>query len=461
MPVTYLELENFKSYAGHQIIGPFRDFTSIIGPNGSGKSNLMDAMSFVFGVQSRDLRSDKMKDLIYRPPGKLLGKNALKCSACLVYETPQGREIRFSRSISAAGAGEYHADGTTVNYEEYCAALEDIGVLVKARNFLVFQGDVESIARKTPAELTGMVENICGSAKLAAEYDEALQQKKDLEQSVLFAFKKTKGFRSERRLLKDQKEEAERFDALQQDKNTAQRDYYLWQLYHLDQDRQEKESVALELRDELQAAVDAEQELADALKETKKQASAARRVTGQADKKRVQLAAEVDQLEPSMIQTTEEIKNWKKKLGTDEKELTKKQQEAAQHGEKLEQLDTEIAEYQQTVGDLEKDYDEIKREAVGTDNVQLTVEQEEEYERVREAAAAASVKPRRVLTGLNRKLESARAKAAGITQDLADATAQRAEIAKDFKGFGDRETNLSNVCVQRDQVCVRIPLLLY
>lgn len=32
-----LELENFKSYNGKQIIGPFDQFTSIIGPNGSGK----------------------------------------------------------------------------------------------------------------------------------------------------------------------------------------------------------------------------------------------------------------------------------------------------------------------------------------------------------------------------------------------------------------------------------------
>jgi len=33
-----LELENFKSYKGHQIIGPFRKFTAIIGPNGAGRS---------------------------------------------------------------------------------------------------------------------------------------------------------------------------------------------------------------------------------------------------------------------------------------------------------------------------------------------------------------------------------------------------------------------------------------
>lgn len=31
-----IEIENFKSYKGRQIIGPFHKFTAIIGPNGSG-----------------------------------------------------------------------------------------------------------------------------------------------------------------------------------------------------------------------------------------------------------------------------------------------------------------------------------------------------------------------------------------------------------------------------------------
>lgn len=31
-----IEVENFKSYKGQQIIGPFHQFTSVIGPNGAG-----------------------------------------------------------------------------------------------------------------------------------------------------------------------------------------------------------------------------------------------------------------------------------------------------------------------------------------------------------------------------------------------------------------------------------------
>jgi structural maintenance of chromosome 1 len=83
MPLVRIELCDFKSYRcvkcytyptqlnllvdrGHQIIGPFRNFTSIIGPNGAGKSNLMDAISFVLGVKSAQLRSSQLRDLVYR-----------------------------------------------------------------------------------------------------------------------------------------------------------------------------------------------------------------------------------------------------------------------------------------------------------------------------------------------------------------------------------------------------------
>ncbi|EEB16174.1 structural maintenance of chromosomes smc1, putative [Pediculus humanus corporis] len=60
-----IELENFKSYKGKQIIGPLKSFTAIIGPNGSGKSNLMDAISFVMGEKTTSLRVKRLSDLIH------------------------------------------------------------------------------------------------------------------------------------------------------------------------------------------------------------------------------------------------------------------------------------------------------------------------------------------------------------------------------------------------------------
>jgi structural maintenance of chromosome 1 len=455
MPVKTLELMNFKSYGGKQSIGPFSEFTSVIGPNGSGKSNLMDAISFVLGVQSRDLRSSQMKDLIFRPAGDVQSA-PLRAMATLVYETDDGDERRFSRSITPAGQGEYHVDGTTVSFADYERALEGIGVLLKARNFLVFQGDVEALARKTPAELVRLVETIGGSIELKEDYEQALQEKDAAEQEAMFSFKKQKGFRSERKLLKEQKEEAERFQQLMEEKATCQTDYYLWQLFHLDQSRAEREQAIHDLQQDIDKLKQSEQEAGDTLKEAKKEASAARRKTGQVEKKRVQIASRLDQLEPNVIQITEEIKNLQKKLQQDENLLTKKQAEVVNHTDKIAGLTAEIEEYQNTLQDLEKDYSEVKKSAAGEDNINLTPEQEEQYEQVRQAAAAASAEPRRKLGHCNRKLDTVRSKLANLQQERDEAKETYNDAAKDVSALQERVNKVSEVCLYAPVLCRRI-----
>lgn len=456
MPVTFLELENFKSYAGFQQVGPFTDFTSVIGPNGSGKSNLMDAISFVLGVQSRDLRSTQLKDLIFRPPtasgfpAAALPKN-LRCSATLVFETEDGTEIRFSRSISPAGVGDYKVDGKTTSRKDYEDELAGIGVLVKARNFLVFQGDVESLARKSPSELVELLETISGSADYKEEYEAAAQAKEEAENARLFLTKQKKTLEHERQQLKDQKDEADRFHALLEQKAALQTDLYLWQLYHLDQDRMEREAAATELAAELEEAAEHETEAAGVLKEAKKAASAARRQTAVTDKNRVQLTAAVDKLEPSIIQTAEEIKDLQKKLKQDEAQLAKKKMEEESHTDKLEKLNQDIEEYKQTLTDLVKEYEQEKEkllEDAGDGVVHLTAAQEEEYERVREAAAAASAEPRRVLAGLNRKLDTARANVSAATAEYEEAKESLMQIKRDVKDLKERGASMTKVRVR-------------
>lgn len=50
--------------------------------------------------------------------------------------------------------------------QQYLSELEILGINVKAKNFLVFQGAVESIAMKNPKERTMLFEEISGYEKL-------------------------------------------------------------------------------------------------------------------------------------------------------------------------------------------------------------------------------------------------------------------------------------------------------
>eukprot|EP00814_Leptocylindrus_danicus_P018697 CAMPEP_0116038318 /NCGR_PEP_ID=MMETSP0321-20121206/22716_1 /TAXON_ID=163516 /ORGANISM="Leptocylindrus danicus var. danicus, Strain B650" /LENGTH=1452 /DNA_ID=CAMNT_0003516967 /DNA_START=35 /DNA_END=4393 /DNA_ORIENTATION=+ len=511
MPLSYLELENFKSYAGTQRIGPFKDFTCVVGPNGAGKSNLMDAMSFVLGVQSRALRSTNLKELIFRPNAAHSGaaKNKqLKASATLVYthvrthkrprtkysrrdydddeidgaasssehsaedsddddedevdaaaqeaeidEPEDGEEFRFSRTISASGVGEYQVNGKTCSFAQYERALKRIGVLVKARNFLVFQGDVEAIARKGPKELVTMLEEISTSAELEGEYSRLSKERMEADLALTHATGKKKSLVSEKRFLKEQKEEAERYDRTLQEKQKTLSEYFLWQLYHIHADITEHEETTDELKEELQEYEDVEKDAASKLKVAKKAASAARRATAHAEKERVKFAAQVDAINPDMIKTREEIKSLSKSIKQDEKKLEDLNEESQGHEQTVEDLQTEIEEYQGMETQLETEYEENKTqklEAAGVksrkkgEQIVLTAEQEARYEELQKEAAIESAAHRTLLTKYTRELEVARGKAATLSSEYKEVTDRKEEAQASVEEWTNRKKELTD-----------------
>ena len=71
--------------------------------------------------------------------------------------------MRFTRTILQSDSSEYRIDGKKVTEKDYQARLKSVGLLVKSRNFLVFQNEVEKVAQKSPKELTELIERISGS----------------------------------------------------------------------------------------------------------------------------------------------------------------------------------------------------------------------------------------------------------------------------------------------------------
>ncbi|KIY92698.1 Structural maintenance of chromosomes protein 1 [Monoraphidium neglectum] len=229
--IDRIVVENFKSYKGRQIIGPFKSFTAIIGPNGSGKSNLMDAISFVLGIRTQQLRGS-LKELLYSAGDAAPGGGGSRDQEAarprrgyvqLVYETEGGEEVTFARGIQQAGAGPdaayqsvYKIDDKTVTWDAYSQRLGSFGILVKARNFLVFQGDIEKVASRSPEGLMQLFEQISGSEAYKKPYEEAEAAKRRAEEKAAGVFARKKGIQQERRQKKEQKEEAEKFLELQE-----------------------------------------------------------------------------------------------------------------------------------------------------------------------------------------------------------------------------------------------------
>lgn len=65
-------------------------------------------------------------------------------------------------SISTSGQSTYFLNNKAVQWTAYNNQLEQFNILVKAKNFLVFQGDVEGVASQDSKALAKLIDRISG-----------------------------------------------------------------------------------------------------------------------------------------------------------------------------------------------------------------------------------------------------------------------------------------------------------
>ncbi|KAL6780915.1 SMC4 [Auxenochlorella protothecoides x Auxenochlorella symbiontica] len=161
--ITEMVLENFKSYAGEQRVGPFHKcFSSVVGPNGSGKSNVIDAMLFVFGKRAKQLRLNKVSELIHNSAGRQ-GIEQAQVSVHFQeiidtnddeFEVVPGTNFVVSRTAHRSNKSDYFIDGRRSNFTEVTELLKGKGIDLDNNRFLILQGEVEQISMMKPKAQT-------------------------------------------------------------------------------------------------------------------------------------------------------------------------------------------------------------------------------------------------------------------------------------------------------------------
>ncbi|KAJ2803472.1 Structural maintenance of chromosomes protein 4 [Coemansia guatemalensis] len=226
--ITKMVLDNFKSYAGRQVIGPFhQSFSAIVGPNGSGKSNVIDALLFVFGYRANKIRQGKLSELIHN------SKNTGHLTHCTVevhfkeiVESPDGTEttdvpnstLVVARTASQNNQSKYLLNGTTSSYTEVTTLLRNKGVDLDHKRFLILQGEVENISQMKPMGQTDnevglleYLEDIIGTATYKGKIEEARKQVDELNNTRSERLHRVKIVEREKNSMEDKKNEAVQF----------------------------------------------------------------------------------------------------------------------------------------------------------------------------------------------------------------------------------------------------------
>ncbi|MEQ2183974.1 Structural maintenance of chromosomes protein 1A [Goodea atripinnis] len=342
----------------------------------------MDAISFVLAEKTSNLRVKTLKDLIHGAP---VGKPAAnRAFVSMVYQEDNGEERSFTRVIIGASS-EYRINNKVVGLPEYSEELEKLGILIKARNFLVFQGAVESIAMKNPKERTALLEEISRSGELAQEYDRRKKEMVKAEEDTQFNYHRKKNIAAERKEAKQEKEEAERYQRLKDEVARASVQLQLFKLYHNEVEIEKLNKELGQRNKEIDKDRKKMDHVEEELKDKKKELGRLMREQQTIEKEIKEKDSELNQKRPQYIKAKENTAHKIKKLEAAKKSLQNAQKMYKKRKADMDELDKEM----RAVELAKQEFEERMEEEAQSQGQDLTLEENQvkQYHRLKEEAS--------------------------------------------------------------------------
>ncbi|KAL2801273.1 RecF/RecN/SMC [Aspergillus keveii] len=243
--ITTLVLNNFKSYAGKQVVGPFHaSFSSVVGPNGSGKSNVIDALLFVFGFRASKMRQGKISALIHNSASH---PDLPFCEVEVYFQEindlPGGEheivpdsQLIISRKAFKNNTSKYYMNGKETNFTTVTTLLRQRGIDLDHKRFLILQGEVESIAQMKPKAanehedgLLEYLEDIIGTSKYKQPIEEAATELETLNDVCVEKNNRVQHVENEKTALVDKKDKALAY--IREENELSQKQSALYQIY--------------------------------------------------------------------------------------------------------------------------------------------------------------------------------------------------------------------------------------
>ncbi|KAM3529981.1 hypothetical protein NHJ13051_001588 [Beauveria bassiana] len=424
----------------------------------------MDAISFVLGIKSSHLRSAHLKDLVYR--GRVLKTSKInddgsaatngqvqasddKASrgdpktawVMAVYEDDSGEEHRWKRSITNQGASEYRINDRSVTAQQYNAALESENILIKARNFLVFQGDVEAIASQSPQDLTRLIEHISGSLEYKQEYENLQAAAEQAVENQNFQLHRRRGINSEIKQYREQKREADNFQKKMDEKDAAIVTQCLWKLFHF-QKAMDESSAAIhshhEDLKELRRNVETYEGQLEAAR--REQISVSRRV-GRVDREIRQKERSIEDRENALVPFDEKIHESSQQVDRLQSQNQKVVKERDEQADIVQKVQSDI----ESVNKAQSIFEKNIQEQMQKQGVAISDADRKEYNTLRSEVIASSGTDHTKLENLERQRKADEVTVNNLKGKVDSITAAISKTESELSSIGERKDAVETV----------------
>ncbi|MEW5825666.1 MAG: chromosome segregation SMC family protein [Candidatus Bipolaricaulota bacterium] len=187
--INRVELAGFKSFRKKTVLPFFPGMTAVVGENGSGKSNLFDAISFVMGRRSSQLRADRLEHLIFNGGERYDASDAAEVTLYL-----DNSDAIFDRFLEAGERAAEVAIGRRITRKSSsytlmghnCPRATIDEVLEAARidpdgQQLIAQGRITDIVRRTPLRRREILDEASGIAAYDEKRNQAIAELKEVK----------------------------------------------------------------------------------------------------------------------------------------------------------------------------------------------------------------------------------------------------------------------------------------
>ncbi len=350
MRLKSIKLAGFKSFVDPTTISLPSNLVAILGPNGCGKSNIIDAVKFVLGAQSKNLRGDTKEDVIFNGSDqrKPLGKASVELifsndSQKLGGEFAQYAEIAVRREVTRGDDAAYFLNGVRCRRRDIQDIFLGTGLGSSRSYAIIEQGTISRIVEAKPEDLRAHIEEAAMISKYKERRRETENRMQHTRENLERLTDRLDEMTQQLNHLQKQAEIAQTYQELKATERTLKAELLCLRKRALEQESIHLKSIEQKVEQEINLArtnLGSDETLAIQLQE---ELYTLRDQYKEQEHQFYQLSTELVRLEQEMKNQREKVQQWQQQQVQTEEQMVQLRAAKDSEQEKLAQFNQELA----------------------------------------------------------------------------------------------------------------------
>lgn len=355
MRLRKMKMAGFKSFVDPTTLTFPSEMVGIVGPNGCGKSNIVDAIRWVMGASSKNIRGDTLEDVIFK--GSSNRKPVGQASIELVFDNSEGKaggqyasysEIAVRRQVSRDGQSKYYLNGSPCRRRDVSDIF--LGTGLGPRSYAIIeQGTISRLIDAKPEEMRAHLEEAAGISKYKERRRETENRIRHTRENLDRLHDLIEEVDKQITKLKRQASAAERYKVLKAEERRAQAELVVLRLKLMDENVKSQHQLVESKETQLEQTIAQLRALEAEIEQSRQSHAVANEAMNKVQGDYYQIGADISRLEQSIQHANEtkqryqgEQQQAQQNLVSLQNELSKEQLAQQSFDQQIEQMMTEL-----------------------------------------------------------------------------------------------------------------------